>query len=84
MWHYRVIKKTDKNGEPYYGIYESYWEGEPDKIWAISQDPMAPFGETLEDIKQDTEWFLKAFERPVIDFDTLKFVPAPWDDEDEG
>ena len=51
-WDYRVIE--------HYGmftIHEVYYNDKGD-ITSISQDPMGPSGDTLEELKDDMEYFL--------------------------
>ena len=43
----------------------------------VSVKDQAPFGETLEDLKSDMEYFKKAFNKPVVDYNDI-----PEDDAD--
>lgn len=69
VWNYRVIE----NDKMFY-IHEVYYNDNGD-ITAISEDPMHPHGETLEELKNDMKYFLQAFNRPVLKKDEIKFAP---------
>lgn len=66
-WNYRIIRRTHK-GETGYGVHEVYYSpsGEP-KL--CSAEPSKPYGETLEELTSDLHTFLKALEKPVLDYD---------------
>ena len=65
-WNYRV---RNVNGN--YGIYEVYYDknGKPN---AWSQDPMEPYGESLEELKDDLKRMMTAFEKPLFDYEKEK------------
>lgn len=72
-WDYRVI---EHNGM--FTIHEVYYNDRGD-ITSMSQDPMGPSGDTLEELKGDMEYFLQALGLPVLKKEEIVFVPA---DED--
>ena len=59
-WDYRVI-----NHDGMFTIHEVSYNDKGD-ITSISQDPMGPSGDTLEELKDDMEYFLQALEMPVL------------------
>jgi len=59
-WDYRVI---EHNGM--FTIHEVYYN-DKGGITSISQDPMGPSGDTLEELKDDMEYFLQALDMPVL------------------
>lgn len=69
-WDYRVIRKV-QGGIETYGIHEVYWRSDG-TIEAITENPVIPYGETHEELKKDILMYLKAFEKPVLDFDICK------------
>ena len=80
-WNFRVIRKEIDypNGTKYvtFGIYEVYYtEGKPT---ACTMEMMSPHGETLDELKQDIEWYQLALSKPVLDFD--KDFPQEESDE---
>jgi hypothetical protein len=68
-WDYRVI---EHNGM--FTIHEVYYNDNCD-ITSISQDPMGPSGDTLEDLKDDMEYFLQALDMPVLKKEEIVFSP---------
>lgn len=72
-WNYRVIFNKDV-----FQIHEVYYN-EAGEITAISQDPIAPVGETLEELQGDLEYYLHALKRPVLKMDEIVFVPMDKD-----
>ncbi len=69
VWNYRVIEY-----DRFFAIHEVYYNDKGD-ITAISEDQMHPQGETLKELKDDMEYFLQAFNRPVLKKDKIKFAP---------
>ncbi|MBM4141458.1 MAG: hypothetical protein FJ242_08270 [Nitrospira sp.] len=69
MWDYRVIVH-----EKMFYIHEVYYNDKGD-ITAISENPMYPCGESLDELKGDMGYFLRAFDRPVLKKEEIRFVP---------
>jgi hypothetical protein len=59
-WDYRVIEH-----EGLFTIHEVHYNDKGD-VTSISQDPMGPSGDTLEELKGDMEYFLEALYMPVL------------------
>ena len=68
FWNYRVIE----NDKMFY-IHEVYYNDNGD-ITAISEDPMRPHGETLEELENDMKYFLEALHRPMLRKEKIKFA----------
>lgn len=72
-WNHRVVKRMIKglNEEvPSFGIHEAFYD-KNGRVWGITQEPMDPHGETIEELRQDLEWMMKALEHPVLDYDAI-------------
>lgn len=69
VWNYRIIEH-----DRMFYIHEVYYNDNGD-ITAISEDPMHPHGETLEELKNDLEYFRQAFIRPILKKEKIKFAP---------
>jgi hypothetical protein len=69
-WNYRVIEH-----EEMFYIHEVYYNDNGD-IYAISEDPAGPAGETLEELKDDMEHYRQALDRPVLKLSEIIFAPA--------
>lgn len=70
-WNHRVMRRTyPKAADPttYFEIHEVFYDanGKPDG-WTV--DPVAPQGESVEELAQELRMMLKATEQPVLDFD---------------
>ena len=74
-WDYRVI---ENNGA--FTVHEVHYN-DKDGIISISEDPMGPSGETLEELKDDMQYFLQALDSPVLKKEEIVF--APMEDVDE-
>jgi len=68
-WDYRVI---ENNGM--FTVHEVHYNDKGD-ITSISEGPMGPSGETLEELKDDTKYFLQALELPVLKKEEIVFAP---------
>jgi len=69
-WDYRVIEHDGM-----FTIHEVYYNDKGD-ITSISQDPMGPSGDTLEELKGDMEYFLQALDMPVLKKKEIVFSPG--------
>lgn len=80
-WNYRMVKVTYpapkslglEEPETGYEIREVYYN-EDESIYAMSKDGMAPWGDTVEELKENIELMKEAFNAPVIDEATVVFV----------
>lgn len=90
MWNYRIVRKKHTWKEPgtqreivsySYGIHEAYYD-KAGKVGAITEDPVEPFGENIEELRHSWVGMAEAFGKPVLDCDN---IPEPgYVDEDEG
>ncbi len=69
-WDYRVIEDKEN-----FRIHEVYYN-DAGEITAISEDSIAPEGETLEELK----YYFAALKRPVLKKDEIKFASMTGDD----
>jgi len=84
-WNYRVIKRLNHtgigrtSGEPKefitFGIYETYYEADEKTVRFVSAEPIEPWGDTYEELKDNMRMMTKAFRKPVIEWNHA------WDDE---
>ncbi len=73
-WDYRVIEDKEN-----FRIHEVYYN-DAGEIAAISEDSIAPEGETLEELKDDLKYYFAALKRPVLKKDEIKFASMTGDD----
>ena len=64
-WNHRVVKVAYE-GETFFGIHEAYYgPGWDDLSW--TEKPVAPVGETIEELRHTLERMLAALDKPIID-----------------
>ncbi|HOP46922.1 MAG TPA: hypothetical protein PK874_04605 [Desulfobacteraceae bacterium] len=65
-WNYRVIRKYHKESDSStYQIHEVYYDDE-NIIECWTQSPVEPMGESLAELRNDIQYFLLAFQKPVL------------------
>lgn len=70
-WNYRVLRHINE-GEEYFSIHEVFYaDGKAEMHTAEAADP---FGEDIEELKEDYRLMGLAFEKPVLDEGTLEEV----------
>lgn len=77
-WNYRIVKKVTKHNDPslgasedtWFGIHEVYYdaEGHPE---VCSEEPIEPFGESVEEVRESLKMMMKALDKPVLDYDEI-------------
>ena len=76
-WNYRVVrrKRTDPDGKVFEGfaIHEAYYD-DAGRVWAITENGSEPYGETLEEMREDFDGMAAALDAPALDYDA---VPEP-------
>jgi putative addiction module component (TIGR02574 family) len=79
MWNYRVVRKENKHTDPEnkkervhytYAIHEAYYD-ENGYVGAITQDPVMPFGENIEELRHSWVIMAEAFGQPVLDYSNI-------------
>jgi len=82
MWNYRVVRKKkvyqDSSGKKEridytYAIHEAYYD-KNGFAGAITEDPIEPFGETIEELRHSWLMMAEAFGKPMLDYD---MIPEP-------
>ncbi len=78
MWNYRVVRKRhvspDTDRVSYtYAIHEVYYDNNG-HAGAVTQDPVQPFGENVEELRHSWIMMAEAFGLPILDFDA---IPEP-------
>ena len=79
MWNYRVIRKkhvymnatqTKERVDYTYGIHEAFYN-ENGYVGSITEDPVEPFGENIEDLRHSWVMMAEAFGQPVLTMTTF-------------
>jgi hypothetical protein len=77
-WNYRLCKITYNKGEDIeevsYEIRETYYNDDG-RVWAITEKAVGLYGDTPEVAKECYRRFGLAFEKEVIDLDTIEYAP---------
>jgi len=82
MWNYRVVRKRHIYADPRdkkekvdytYAIHEAYYDNNG-FVGAITQDPIEPFGENIEELRHSWVMMAEAFGLPILDYDN---IPEP-------
>jgi hypothetical protein len=83
-WNYRVIRKHyPDSDEVSYQIHEVYY-ADKGSIEHWTEDPVQPFGETPEELREDIRFFLQAFRRPILELKEVEGELALIPDEDDS
>ena len=83
-WNYRVVHrlhKHPKGDEHVYAIHEAYYNS-AGLVEAVTQNPVEPWGETLEELKTSLQRMNEALAKPILDWDKLPEA-SPTDDPPE-
>ena len=64
-WNYRIIR-TVQNNTFHYSIHEVYYN-KNGKIEAWTEEPVLPFGESEDELREDINHFLQAFKLPILE-----------------
>ncbi|MBL0732408.1 MAG: hypothetical protein JJW03_06120 [Desulfosarcina sp.] len=82
MWNYRVVRKKntyinstnkEKKIAYTYAIHEAYYD-KNGYVGSITQDPVEPFGENVEELRHSWAMMAEAFGQPILDYGN---IPEP-------
>ncbi|MGQ0594298.1 MAG: hypothetical protein ACT4QB_17110 [Gammaproteobacteria bacterium] len=83
-WNYRVIRKRYPESDAIsYQIHEVYY-ADNGSIEHWTEDPVQPFGETAEELREGIRFFLQAFRRPILECTEVDGDWALMTDEDHS
>lgn len=78
-WNYRVVRKFTEQRETYYQIHEVYYN-EDGKIMSMTENGIAPLGETTTELQLELTRMLDALKKPVLDYGVTDGEPDDWSD----
>ena len=61
-----------------------YWDRDDSKIHLTSTDSRDPYGSTLDALIGDLELMRKAFDKPVIDLDTIEYYEPTVEEKEKA
>lgn len=75
MWNYRVVRRRYVNPDTErvnytYAIHEAYYDNNG-HAGSITQDPIEPFGENVEELRHSWIVMAEAFGQPLLDYDSI-------------
>jgi len=82
MWNYRTVRKkniyvdpTDKKKrvDYTYAIHEAFYDNNG-YVGTITQEPVEPFGENIEELRHSWVMMAEAFGKPILDYEN---IPEP-------
>ena len=81
-WNYRVVHRRCGDTDTF-TIHEVFYNG-AGEITAMTEDPVEPMGESLQELKDDVELMLTALNHPVVVEGEVKYAPMEEDDGQEA
>ena len=78
-WNHRVVRWVYKDGaggeEIGYCVHEAFYglDGDGDKP-SITVEPDYPWGETVEELREDLQRMLRSLDAPVLDYETREEI----------
>ena len=80
-WNHRVVKQTLSDGSEYYSVREVHYNDDG-SIYAYSEEPVGIQGESLEAMREYTQWVLNCMDKDILVDGEVQFVD-PYKDDDE-
>ena len=72
-WNYRIVKGVSKeSGKEFFVIKEVDYDA-LGGIASISEDPVYPLGDTLNDLQRDFKLMQRAFKKKMIDEQNVEY-----------
>ena len=70
-WNHRVMRHNTGTEDEYLAIHEVYYgmddeDGKGKTGW--TQDPVAPYGDTLNELRETLERMLRALDKPIMEY----------------
>lgn len=69
-WNYRVLEHVDLSHDKWYQVHEVYYNKDG-SITSCTEDAIAPFGETVEELQDVVELMKAAFAMPTIPYEDI-------------
>lgn len=91
-WNYRVCRQRYKNFDPElhdpsdeysFHIHQVHYQGtNQDRVTFTSVRPVEPFGTSVKSLKGDFKRMKEAFNRPILDLDTVEYHSPDFENDD--
>jgi hypothetical protein len=79
-WNYRVVRHVGVDGDVYYQIHEVYYDDDG-KITAMTENGMAPLGETTTELQMELNRMIECMAKPVLDAGVTDGKPEDWKED---
>lgn len=79
-WNNRLVRHKTEH-EEYFTIHEVFYN-DKEEIMGMTENPIAPHGDSVEEIKETLERMLRALDKEPLDFD-MKFASDEFNEEEE-
>lgn len=84
-WNYRVCKETYNKGTDFeeigFTVREAYYNSD-NSMWGLTDGLRGAYGDSVEDLKDGITKMMQAFDRSVVDVDTVVFSSMESDSDD--
>jgi hypothetical protein len=70
-WNYRVVRRSHE-GETWLAVHEAFYDN--GTVLGVTKEAIALHGNDLEDLKSGHDLIKLAFDKPILDYETLKEV----------
>lgn len=81
-WNHRVVRETLSDGSYFYSVREVFYNDDG-TIYAYTQEPVDICGDTIDDIKEYTQWILNCLDKPMLIDGEVEFIDYNDDIVDE-
>lgn len=82
-WNHRVVKKfCPEMGKHFFEIHEAHYNDDG-ALCAYTQEGVAPYGETVDELRKVLRWMLKSLDKPVLVDGEVVFARMSGDDDDD-
>lgn len=79
-WNHRVVRETNEDGTYYYSVREVFYNNDG-TIFAYTKNPVKICGESIEDLKEYTQWVMDCLDKPILIDGEVELVDDGVDDE---
>ena len=73
-WNHRAVRRVQMEGDckcVEYAIHEAFYDQDkPGDRPSITLEPVAAYGDTIEELRETLQRMLRALDHPVLDYET--------------
>lgn len=72
-WNHRVVKEKLLDGTDFYSVREVFYNDDG-SIYAYTEEPVRIHGESIDDLREYTQWVLDCLDKPILIDGEVEFV----------